>query len=493
MIHIHVENRYAYIRGASQTMIKRLEKATSYYVSGFMYSPSFKSVPRRWDGKEHLMSFSPRRGYKIPSGLVADVVKVLRSNKKKYSVECKYKRNGPIVKYDWNPDIKLRPYQTDAVEKICSGKKWVYGKGLLKMPIRSGKTKTAAGIIYQLKRRTLFIVPSQMLLRQTIASLEESLSRKVGALGDGEWKVEEVTVATIQTLAKHAGGIKKVGKTKKRITIPPDEKFKSIARYFDLVIFDESHHLVADVWHAVVMGFDCRYKIGLSASIHLENEKEWERGVIWLKACCGNVRYEVETEALVKQGYLLRQNIELLIQREPTGCQEWKWGRELVNALIYENEHRNRRIVEKAIEKVELGMKVLIVSNRHNQLAELNRMLIEADIGHAIVIGGDNAASRKRKVEAFLDGEIEVLMGTIFGEGVDIPEIECVINAEGGQDIKTTIQRMRNMTPSVGKREAVFVDFIDLTNKYFAKHSKERLLVYRGEQAFRIRLIEESM
>lgn len=457
-------------------------------MAGFMYSPAFQAKPRRWDGKEHLMTFSPKRGYKIPSGLVGDVVRELKALGLKYIVECKYKRNGPKIEFEWNPNIVLRQYQNEAVEGVCSGKKWEFGSGLLKMPIRSGKTKTAAGIIYRLRRRTLFIVPSQMLLHQTRESLEESLMMKVGILGDGNWEVEDVTVATIQTLAKHAGGTKKVGK--KRITIPPDEQFVKIARWFDFVIFDESHHLVGDVWHAVVMGFDCRFKLGLSASIHLENEREWERGVIWLKACCGDVRYEVGTEYLVEQGFLLQQNIELIVQREPTGYEGWGWGQELLNELIYENDFRNRRIVEKTAEKVGAGLKVLIISNRHNQLIELNRMLMDADIGHAVVVGGDSTKSRKEKVRAFLDDEIDVLLGTVFGEGVDIPEIECVINAEGGQDIKAAIQRMRNMTPADGKSEAVFIDFMDVTNKYFAKHSKARLKIYREEQAFSIRIVE---
>jgi superfamily II DNA or RNA helicase len=487
-VKITVENKYAFIRNISQSTIKELEKTTSYYVSGFMFSPSFKE--KRWDGREHLMSFSPGRGYKIPSGLVGDIVNKLKQIGIKYKVKCEFHSNGPIIKYGWNENIVLRQYQLEAVEKICGGKRWEIGSGLLKMPIRSGKTKTTAGIIKKLGRRTLFIVPSQMLLYQTKASLEETLLVKTGTIGDGCWDVKELTVATIQTIAKHSGRRIKEKGSKRKTYIHPDEKFLKLSKYFDLVIFDESHHLSGDVWHNVVMGFDCRYKLGLSASIHLENEREWERGVIWLKACCGDVRYEVEAIKLVKQGYLLRQNIELIKQKEPKGYEEWGWGQELLNKLIYENEYRNKKIVEKTKEKVDTGYKVLIVSNRHNQLYELNRLLIEKDIGHAVVLGSDRKASRKEKVQAFLDGDIDVLMGTVFGEGVDIPEVECVINAEGGQDIKATIQRMRNMTPAEGKMEAVFIDFIDLTNKYFARHSKARLDIYREEKAFKIRVVE---
>ncbi len=51
---------------------------------------------------------------------------------------------------------------------------------------------------------------------------------------------------------------------------------------------------------------------------------------------------------------------------------------------------------------------------------------------------------------------------------------------------------MRNMTISEGKTTAVMVDFIDLTNPYFARHSKQRLKVYRSEEAFVIRAMEMS-
>jgi superfamily II DNA or RNA helicase len=238
------------------------------------------------------------------------------------------------------------------------------------------------------------------------------------------------------------------------------------------------------------MDFNCRYRIGLSATIHLDNDRENERGVIWLKACCGDIKYEVSTSFLIEQGYLMQQNVELIKCEEPEGYEDWKWCQELRDELIYENAWRNRKVVAKTQEKINQGLKVLIVSNRHNQLEALREMLVDHDVPHAIVIGDDRMDERKAKVQAFLDGEIDVLLGTVFGEGIDIPEIECVINAEGGRDVKAAIQRMRNMTPAEGKAKAVFVDFMDMTNPYFAKHSAERLATYRSEHAFMIRIVD---
>jgi hypothetical protein len=49
---------------------------------------------------------------------------------------------------------------------------------------------------------------------------------------------------------------------------------------------------------------------------------------------------------------------------------------------------------------------------------------------------------------------------------------------------------MRNMTPATGKTKAVFIDIMDITNKHFAKHSSERLKIYKEEPAFDIKIIE---
>jgi len=486
MINIRVNNKYAYIRGARPGLVKDLEKLCSYLVAGFMHTVGFKN--KRWDGKEHLLVFVPRKGHRVPAGLLRDVVERLDMRGKKYIIKCEKRWHNKKIRTTWNGNIVLRDYQNEAVEAITTGRKWEVGSGLLKMPIRSGKTKTAAGIIHTMKRRTLFIVPSLMLLHQTVESLNESLCTEVGIIGDGNWEPRDITVATVQTLARYSGGTIKQGK--KYIEIPPADKFVAISESFDMIIMDECHHLVAENWKNIVAGFNCRCKIGLSASIHFENSREVEKGAIWLKACCGDVRYEIPMQGLVEAGYLMKQQVELHKITEPQDYYEWRWSKELNDVLIYENEYRNALIAAIVEEKLDIKLKVLVISNRMNQLAELHSMLIARNIGHAVVTGQDAMSARKRKVKAFLKNEINVLLGTVFGEGVDIPEIECVVNAEGGRDVKRTIQRMRNMTPSDGKTAAVFVDFADLTHKHFAIHSRDRIDVYRAEPAFEVKIID---
>jgi len=487
VITLKLDNRYVRIVGATRSEIRKLERITSYRVAGAYYSPAFRS--KRWDGREHLLRFSRRKGYRAPVGLLEDILVELRSQGIKYQIEAKRKRK-PTNKIDfaWNSEIELRPYQNEAVEAATGRHALLLGRGILKMPIRSGKTKTAAGIIHKMGLRTLFVVNNQLLLYQSQEALADALLTDVGIIGDSEWIEHDVTVATAQTLCRARGGTQEVDGKKKKI--PRDPRYKAMLKRYDLIFFDECHHLTGDSWHAALMDFDAPYKIGLSATAYLDNASESERGVIWLKACCGNVLIDIETSRLIKEGYLVRPLVKLYPITKPD-LTDHRWSTELHNAAIYENKHRNKKIARLVRKYVEKGVKVLVVTNRLNQVAEIIETLDDVSFGVAASITGrDPMPLRRELIEEYTKGGLMALVGTVFGEGVDIPEIECVINAEGGKDIKATVQKMRNLTPHEGKKRAVFIDFMDFTNSYFAKHSAERLAVYRSESEFRIKLLK---
>jgi len=419
------------------------------------------------------MTYHAQRGYSVPIGLLRTVLLTFDDMEVPYRLDNQRRPSAHDVRYEWNDGIKLRDYQMEAIEAITEPGVET-GLGILKMPIRSGKTKTAAGLIHRLGKQTLFIVPSQMLLHQTHASLSEALCFNVGRIGDSHWDEKCVTVATVQTLSKVRG----------------EPRYRHVAKTYDLVIFDESHHLRGDVWHKVVMDLGACYRVGLSATVYFDSKREQERGVIWLRGCCGEIRIDVSTTRLIEAGYLMRQNVELHRCNEPQGFKDWKWSQELRDKLIYMNDWRNRKIVELAAAKVREGLSVLIVSNRLNQIRDLAEKMTAAGLDHRAVTGKDRSETRAENVEAFTSRSCPILIGTVFGEGIDIPEVEVVINAEGGRDMKASVQRMRNMTPHAGKTEAIFIDFMDTTNPYFAGHSAERLASYRAEPAFNIRVVE---
>lgn len=469
MVKLTYDNREIRITGASLDLTDKLKAATSYPVAGAHFSAAYRS--KRWDGRQHLVKLNKGGFLVAPIGLLPDIRKVLE----KEGIQAKYVNKAPPPeknKLVWNPDVVLRDYQGEAIRAFVSGPS--PGRGILKMPIRSGKTKTAAGLIYVLGVRAIFVVPSLMLLNQTAESLAECFPKAdIGRIGDGEWREgADITVATVQTLSKNRG----------------KPHYKKLAASYGLAIFDEAHHLKSDSGHEVMLDIDARYRLGLSATVYLDSKKENERGAIWLKASTGDIKYEVDMSMLIERGFLVRQNVKMIHIDKPD-LKKRGWSNEMRNLALYENEVRNQAIINICLEAVERERVTMIISSRMNQIAILTRMLHKAHLSHVVVTGKSTSVARQRMMASIKNGTCYIVMGSVFGEGVDVPEVEVLVNAEGGQDIKSTIQRMRNMTPAPGKSEATLYDFYDRTNDYLTKHSRARLKVYKSIKAFNIEYI----
>jgi superfamily II DNA or RNA helicase len=484
---LRYDNRHVFIQGADLSTLRRLEAVTSYRVAGYMYSPGYKAG--WWDGREHLLKNSAKLGWHAPVGLLQDIINELERLEIETKLRDERKLHGErrhIVFSDGGRP--LRPYQQRAVKAVtvkAKGLPW-FGRGIIKMPIRSGKTKTSAKLISMFGVRTLFIVPSQMLMYQTVKSFEEAFPEEhIGMVGDGVWNPRFVTVATVQTLHKMRGR-KKDGE---KPAVPRDVRYQELVSNTDLVIADEVHHFAGGgEWHKVLQDFDSIFKVGLSATAFLDSESEQERGVIWLKATCGDVQIDIPTSLLIEQGFLMKQNVRMYTMREPKTIATMKWSQTLRERAITGNEARNKKVAEFAT-LYSKDMKVLIVSNRLEQIGKISQILLDYGTKHETVTGKDKQDAREDKVAGFLSGEYNVLVGTVFGEGVDIPAVEVVVNAEGGADVKNTIQRMRNMTVSEGKKMAILIDFMDLMNPYFEKHSLARLATYQSESAFDVEVL----
>lgn len=469
MMIIELTNNFINITNVPSQMLKILDEETSYLTSGHNFSPAF--INGYWDGKIHTIKIQRNGDVIIPIGFLNIVKKIIKNNNFSFSLKSSFTEINK-KKFNWNDKIILRYYQKEAIEKFCS--KPNIGRGILKMPIRSGKTKTAAGIIKRLGAKTLFIVPSTMLLYQTKESLKTSLPGvRIGLIGDKEASEGDITIITIQSLS--------MLHSKKKNT---SKLYLSLINNYDMIIVDEIHKSgKGNVWRKVLLESKAKYRLGLSATVFFDSKKENETGVIWLRACCGDIKYEISTSKLIKDGYLIKQVVELYAITKPKLLGE-PWSKKLRNEAIYENEYRNNIISRLAVRKTMDGLSVLIISNRLAQIDQISNMLTSYRTNHFILTGTTSKEKRKNFIESFRNGEVKILIGTVFGEGIDIPELECVIVAEGGKDIKSTIQRMRNMTLSEGKSKAILVDFYDTTNRYFTNHSINRIKTYESEDEF---------
>ena len=117
-------------------------------------------------------------------------------------------------------------------------------------------------------------------------------------------------------------------------------------------------------------------------------------------------------------------------------------------------------------------------------------MFSRLGISVAKLSGKVKGDERKSKLLGFKARRCRVLVGNIFGEGLDVPQVDVVINAEGGKSRKRTIQRMRNLTPSPGKTYVKVIDFLDFQEPHLLAQSRARVKAYKAEDAFDIRMIK---
>lgn len=461
----------AFVRAADPNREARtaIMKACTYEQAGAEYLRRRTGMP--WLGKVCLAK-DDSGGLRFPVGMLKDVLRVLK--KRKVVVEIDDKRASPrrIKSLAWNPEIVPRPHQIGSVDAIMVPGLY-YGTGTIKAPIRSGKTITAALAIFRMAVRTVFVVPSKQLVQQSRASLARCLCTDIGVCSDGPWIIRDVTVASAQALAyarKHR-----------------KEDYARLAAQCDMVIVDEVHHMTGQAWNKAVVGLGARYRVGLSATAYFNEQSEVERGVMWVRALCGGIVFDVSVSDMIDAGYLVAPDIYLHDIAEPA-LRGMRWSEDLKKRGILENHVRNAKIVDLAVKAADNGSRVLIVANRRKHIEDLADMVQKAGRKCNFAYGKTTSDERNAHVASLLNGEAPIVVANVFGEGVDLPQVDVVINAEGGKDPKQSMQRMRNLTACAGKCHATFHDFYDRTSHYLQDHSDQRLRLYRSERSFRVHM-----
>jgi superfamily II DNA or RNA helicase/ribonuclease HI len=180
-------------------------------------------IPRHY-GEEHFGSL-PDDQIKLPRGEV---------------IEDQYSEfNG-----------SLREYQINIVQKYLNAVK-NSGGGLLDVDPGKGKTVMALNIISQLKVKTLVIVHKSFLLNQWIERIEQFLpSARVGKIQGQIIDIEDkdIVIGMLQSLSMK-------------------EYASDTFDCFGLSIYDETHHLGAEVFSKSMLKITTNYTLGLSGTM----------------------------------------------------------------------------------------------------------------------------------------------------------------------------------------------------------------------------------
>ncbi|MFX1465532.1 MAG: DEAD/DEAH box helicase, partial [Promethearchaeota archaeon] len=223
---------------------------------------------------QHLLEYDGKfKNFRALPMFFAEILQFLTS---KYVVKIEFPYENELS-FETMPSYALRPYQEDALSE------WIENdyRGIICLPTGTGKTFLGLTAIHQTKSRTLIIVPTINLLHQWRRNVIEGLKipkENIGIWGGGKQELNEITITTYDSAHIYV------------------KRFQSA---FDLLIFDEVHHLPAPTYRVIAEGTIASKRLGLSATP--ERSDELHRDLDFL---VGKVVYRTEHEELVDDGYV---------------------------------------------------------------------------------------------------------------------------------------------------------------------------------------------
>lgn len=383
---------------------------------------------------------------------------------KYYGIETYGEPEKDILDDGENIDIEfsgeLRDFQKPIVEtfiKAAHNK----GGGLLEIHTGAGKTVMALNIISKLKKKTLIVVHKEFLLRQWIERIEQFLpTAKVGRIQGEKIDIEDkdIVIGMLQSLSMK------------------DYNY-SIFKDFGLSIYDECHHIGAEVFSRILFKVVTKFSLGLSATM---KRKDGLTKVI--KMFVGDVVYKKERENC---DYLVVRGINYEVDDDSFNELELNWrGQCHYTKMIKKICEYNRRsefivkIIKDIVEK-DKNDKLQIMILAHNK--SLLKYLYDSILNKGIATVGYYVGGMKEKDLKISEGK-KVIIATyaMAEEGLDIKSLTTLVMATPRVDVTQAVGRI------LRKRHdnAEVYDIID-THGLFQRHWKKRMTFYR-KQNFKV-------
>ena len=181
----------------------------------------------------------------------------------------------PQLNVSSNIKPSLRTYQKQAIKNWLGAGK----KGSIVLPTGSGKTIIAIKIIELINSSSIIIVPTIDLMDQWTNILSEYFKDVIiGNIGGGIFNLSGITVSTYDSAYLKA---------------------PYIGNKFDLIIFDELHHLAAPGYKTIAEQFTSKYRLGLTATYEREDNLHIE-----FPKLVGGIVFSSQLNELTKAKYL---------------------------------------------------------------------------------------------------------------------------------------------------------------------------------------------
>ena len=437
-----------------------------------------------WDGYKKLFNIQTRR---FPIGLLHRVIGLFENNGIPVNIVNKRKYDDLVYLYEYDPSF-LRDYQRECILASI-----INGNGIVKVATGGGKTSIAGCTIGTLGKKSIFIVHTRDLLYQAKESFQRLFPNEtIGQIGDGIIDYQNITVATIQTLA--ILGNVEIGNNKydeesqnDEAKIEADkikrEAFRQYANTVQCVMMDEVQIVCSQTAYNVRFLFEyASYAFGYSASPWRDDGSD-----LMIEGAFGKRIADVTASQLIKQGYLIKPIIEIHETHYDISDQPTKYV-EVYKKFIVENDMRNIQVTNDAIKEYNDGKNTLILVTQIKHGEELQKIMSAMGIPVTFISGKSGMKKRRQAIEDMRNGKIQILIATTIADvGLDIPRLESLIEAGSGKSSVTALQRLgRIMRPFENKTTCKFISYNDHV-RYLSEHIERKVEIWSTEPEFIIR------
>ncbi len=327
------------------------------------------------------------------------------------------------------------------------------GGAIISLKCGGGKTFLALFILYKIMRKTIIVVHKEFLMTQWYDRICEFIpNAKIGKIQQNTIDIEgkDIVLAMVHSLSMK-------------------EYSEEIFKDFGFCIYDECHHMGAEIFCKCMPKIACKYSLGLSATPKRKDGMskvfEWYLGNISYMSKDINEDYvEVRIIKYMCENTLYNQ-IPLTYMKKPcvpkmiNNVCNFKPRRKLLIDLIIPLQKENRSI--------------LILSDRRNHLEFIHDELHKVDIDSGYYVGG-------MKPQELRDSqEKNVILGTysMASEGMDIPKLNTIVLASPKSDVVQSVGRILRQKKEVRQFHPLIIDINDEFSS-FINQSKKRLTFY---------------
>jgi len=347
----------------------------------------------------------------------------------------------------------LREIQQPIVDAYINSLDNNGGGGIISIPCGYGKTVISLYILSKLKVKTLIIVHKEFLMNQWKERINEFLpDSKIGKIKASIIKIKDtqIVLGMLQSISMK-------------------EYDPKLFDEFGLVIFDECHHLGAEVFSKALAKTNCKYTLGLSATPKrddgLSKVFEWYLGPIIYQ---------------IKKRDIEEVNVKIVkyCSEDEKYCKEEKNFKGLLNTSKMINnvcnfEPRTNIIINLLLDTAKENRKILVLSNRIDLLKNIHEK-INNSYSCGYYLGG----MKEKELNKSIENNIILATFSMAEEGFDCKELDTVVLASPKSKIEQAVGRILRKKAEDRTKIPLVIDIFDEFSS-FNKQNIKRCKYYK--------------